>query len=57
VRGRFSGYVRFDGKRKVLILEQLEDFQTLGINKDKNVLLVKSHQDYLAFHREERFKS
>jgi predicted restriction endonuclease len=50
------GYVSFDDKGKILISEQLEEYQALGINKQMGVLLVKSHQDYLAFHREERFK-
>ncbi|MEP4891931.1 MAG: HNH endonuclease [Aliiglaciecola sp.] len=50
------GYVSFSDKGKILISEQLEEYQTLGIDKQMNVLLVKEHQDYLAFHREERFK-
>jgi predicted restriction endonuclease len=50
------GYVSFNEKGNILISEQLEEYQTLGIEKDMSVLLVKAHQDYLAFHREERFK-
>lgn len=51
------GYVSFNDKGKILISDQLEEYQNLGINKHMSVLLVKAHQDYLAFHREERFKS
>ncbi|MEP4892464.1 MAG: HNH endonuclease [Aliiglaciecola sp.] len=50
------GYVSFNDKGNILISEQLEEYQTLGIDKQMSVLLSKSHQDYLAFHREQRFK-
>ena len=50
------GYISFDDRGRILISEQLEDYQALGINEHMNVLLAKQHQYYLAFHRESRFK-
>lgn len=50
------GYISFDDRGRILISEQLDDYQALGINEQMNVMLVKQHQDYLAFHRESRFK-
>jgi predicted restriction endonuclease len=50
------GYISFDDRGRILISEELDDYHALGINERMNVLLVKQHQDYLAFHRESRFK-
>ena len=50
------GYVSFNETGRILISEHLEDYETLGLSKDMNVLLTSKHQDYLAFHRESRFK-
>jgi predicted restriction endonuclease len=43
------GYISFDDRGLILISEQLDDYQSLGINEQMNVLLAKQHQDYLAF--------
>jgi len=51
------GYISFDDRGRILISEQLDDYQALGINGQMNVLLTNQHQDYLAFHRESRFKN
>lgn len=50
------GYVSFNEKGRILISEYLEDYTTLGLDKDMSVLLSRKHQDYLAYHRESRFK-
>jgi predicted restriction endonuclease len=50
------GYISFDDRGRILISDQLDEYQTLGINEQMKVLLTKQHQDYLAFHRESRFK-
>ena len=50
------GYISFKDSGKILISDELDDYQSLGINADMTVLLQKQHQDYLAFHRERRFK-
>jgi predicted restriction endonuclease len=50
------GYVSFSDKGRILISEHMEDYKTLGIDKDMSVLLSSKHQDYLAYHRELRFK-
>jgi predicted restriction endonuclease len=50
------GYVSFNETGRILISEHLDDYETLGLNKDMSVLLTSKHQDYLAFHRESRFK-
>jgi predicted restriction endonuclease len=51
------GYVSFNETGRILISEHLEDHETLGLYKDMSVLLTSKHQDYLAFHRESRFKN
>lgn len=50
------GYISFDDRGRILISEQLDEYKALGINEQMKVLLTKQHQDYLAFHRESRFK-
>ncbi|TLU65295.1 HNH endonuclease [Thalassotalea litorea] len=50
------GYISFNERGHILISEYLEECQTLGIHKDMNILLVKQHQDYLAYHRENKFR-
>jgi predicted restriction endonuclease len=50
------GYVSFNEKGRILISEYLEDYTTLGLDKGMSVLLSRKHQDYLAYHRESRFK-
>lgn len=50
------GYVSFNESGRILISEHLDDYETLGLNKEMSVLLTNRHQDYLAFHRENRFK-
>lgn len=50
------GYVSFNDKGRILISEQLEEYKTLGLDKDMTVLVSAKHQDYLAYHRESRFK-
>jgi predicted restriction endonuclease len=50
------GYVSFNEKGRILISDYLEDYTTLGLDKDMSVLLSSKHQDYLAYHRESRFK-
>jgi predicted restriction endonuclease len=50
------GYVSFNEKGRILISDYLEDYTTLGLDKDMSVLLSNKHQDYLAYHRESRFK-
>jgi predicted restriction endonuclease len=50
------GYVSFNDKGSILISEYLEDYKTLGIDKDMKVLLSRKHQDYLAYHRENQYR-
>jgi predicted restriction endonuclease len=50
------GYISFDDRGQILISKQLDEYKALGINDQMKVLLTKQHQDYLAFHRESRFK-
>ena len=50
------GYVSFSETGRILISDHLDDYETLGLDKNMSVLLTNKHQDYLAFHRESRFK-
>ncbi|WP_157981959.1 HNH endonuclease [Aliidiomarina sedimenti] len=45
-------YVSFDEKGKILISDQLGEYQSLGIHDDMTVPLYAKHQEYMAFHRE-----
>ncbi|WP_194756654.1 HNH endonuclease [Aliidiomarina indica] len=49
-------YVSFTDKGRILIAEQLGEYETLGIHKEMSVLLHARHQDYMAYHREVYFK-
>ncbi|WP_165905027.1 HNH endonuclease [Parashewanella curva] len=51
------GYISFESTGKILISEQLDEYQALGINDHMKVALSKQHKDYLAFHRECQFKN
>ncbi len=50
------GFVTFENTGKIRLSEQLEQTQTLGISRDLNVRLADRHQEYMAYHREHRFK-
>ncbi len=50
------GFLTFNEKGKMIISNQLEQHQTLGIESNMVVNLVKQHQEYMAYHREEVFK-
>lgn len=49
-------YISFNEKGRILISEQLGDYETLGIHNEMMVPLNLRHQDYMAFHREAFFQ-
>lgn len=51
------GFISFDSSGKILLSPQLETPETLGIFEDQKIAITPHHQDYLAFHRSERFAS
>jgi len=51
------GYISFSDKGRIIISEQLEDYEVLGISKNMSITLNNKHQDYLAHHREITFKN
>jgi hypothetical protein len=49
------GYITFKDKGQIVISEELEDHELLGIRSDMSVKLSPKHQDFVAYHREQVF--
>lgn len=49
-------YVSFNERGKILISEQLGDYETLGIRKEMFIELLPQHQDYMSYHRDKFFQ-
>jgi hypothetical protein len=49
------GYITFKDKGQIVISEDLEDHELLGIRSDMSVKLSPKHQDFVAYHREQVF--
>lgn len=50
------GYVSFNAAGKILISEELELPEKLGIHSNQQIQIAKYHQTYLEFHRDNLFK-
>ena len=51
------GYISFRQNGSIRTSEFIEKPEVLGINEDMKIDVTKRHQDYLAYHREQVFKS
>jgi hypothetical protein len=49
------GYITFKDKGQIVISEDLEEHELLGIRSDMSVKLSPKHQDFVAYHREQVF--
>lgn len=50
------GYITFEESGKVCLSDFIEFPDVLGVKDDMHVSLVKAHQSYMAYHREQVFK-
>lgn len=51
-----KGYISFDDKGKIMISDELNNFEELGINKSMKIEIKNEHKKYLLFHRENIFQ-
>jgi len=49
------GYITFSETGKIYLSSTLENYQRLGITADMHVQIQESHQEYMAYHRENWF--
>ena len=51
-----KGYISFDDEGKIMISDELNNFEELGINKNMKIEIENEHKKYLHFHRENIFQ-
>ena len=51
-----KGYISFDDEGKIMISDELNNFEELGINKAMKIEIENKHKKYLLFHRENIFQ-
>jgi len=51
-----KGYISFDDEGKIMISNELNDFEQLGVNKNMKIELKNDHKKYLKFHRDNIFQ-
>lgn len=45
-------YISFSDRGKILISDQLENYDVLGVHPDMKISVKQEHQDFLAYHRD-----
>ena len=51
-----KGYISFDDEGKIMISNELNNFEELGINKAMKIEIENEHKKYLVFHRDNIFQ-
>lgn len=51
-----KGYISFDDEGKIMISNELNNFEELGINKAMKIEIKNEHKKYLVFHRDNIFQ-